>query len=513
MTREPPQIATIFALSTAPGRAGVAVVRVSGPRAGMVLNVMAPERPKPRMAGGRRILHPTTGEVLDRGIVLWFPRPNSFTGENVAELQLHGGRAVVAAVLGALAEVPGLRLAEPGEFARRAFDNGKIDLAEAEGLADLIDAETEGQRRQALRQAGGALSALYEGWRRTLIDAMALTEAAIDFSDEGDVGDRSFQQARGMVETLLPAIRHHLDDGRRGEILRDGFHVVLAGAPNVGKSSLLNALARRDAAIVSEEAGTTRDVIEVRLDLGGVPVIVSDTAGIREAGGSVEREGIRRTLARAQEADLVIWLTDPSDPQHTPPEELREVADRTLLVLNKADLLAADVAAAELVGGGGDQLPLEFDTNSSPGGKSETARGSADGRDLADSPQLGTSERPGGSLAEIPVTPPGVVLPDDMLAISVHTGAGIGNLVRRVGGIAAERVGTVEEPAITQVRHRVAIEATAAALETFLREPGFQLELRAEDLRAAVAALGRVTGRVDVEDVLDQVFARFCIGK
>lgn len=444
----------------------------------MVLNVMTPARPKPRVAGGRRILHPKTGEVLDRGIVLWFPHPNSFTGEDVAELQLHGGRAVVAAVLEALGEVPGLRMAEAGEFARRAFDNGKIDLAQAEGLADLIDAETEGQRRQALRQASGALSSLYESWRTALIDASALVEAAIDFSDEGDVGARSFEQARGIVETLLAAIRHHLDDGHRGEILRDGFHVVLAGAPNVGKSSLLNALARRDAAIVSEEAGTTRDIIEVRLDLGGVPVIVSDTAGIRETSGTVEREGIRRTLARARDADLVIWMTDPADPQHAPPEDLRDLADRTLLVLNKADQLAPKPIALASEGG---QLPLGFDNAAQPG----------------------TS---GG-------VPGGVLLPDDMLAISALTGAGISSLVARVGGIARERVGNLDEPAITQVRHRMMIETTARCLETFLHEPSHQVEIRAEDLRASVSALGRITGRVDVEDVLGQVFGRFCIGK
>lgn len=420
----------------------------------MVLNVMTPARPKPRAAGGRRILHPKTGEVLDRGIVLWFPHPNSFTGEDVAELQLHGGRAVVAAVLAALGEIPGLRMAEPGEFARRAFDNGKIDLAQAEGLADLIDAETEGQRRQALRQASGALSSLYESWRKALIDASALTEAAIDFSDEGDVGTRSFDQARGIVETLLPAIRHHLDDGHRGEILRDGFHVVLAGAPNVGKSSLLNALARRDAAIVSEEAGTTRDVIEVRLDLGGVPVIVSDTAGIRETQGAVEREGIRRTIATARAADLVIWLTEADEPQIAPPEALRELAERTLLVLNKVDLIEPKPAKA------GD-----------------------------------------------------VLLPDDMLAISAKTGAGMGILTDRLAGIAAERTGGGEEPAITQVRHRRLIEVCLDHLETFVREPSHQVEIRAEDLRAGVTALGRITGRVDVEDVLDQVFGRFCIGK
>jgi len=452
MSSQPPQIATIFALSSAAGRAGVAIVRVSGPHAGMVLNVMAPARPEPRVAGGRRILHPRTGEVLDRGIVLWFPGPNSFTGEDVAELQLHGGRAVVAAVLAALGEVPGLRAAEPGEFARRAFEAGKIDLAQAEGLADLIDAETEGQRRQALRQADGALSSLYNGWRSALIDASALVEAAIDFSDEGDVGDKAFNQAHAIADSLLTAIRHHLDDGHRGEIMRDGFHVVLAGAPNVGKSSLLNALARRDAAIVSEEAGTTRDVIEVRLDLKGVPVVMSDTAGLRETSGAVEMEGIRRTIARARAADLVLWISDSHEPLAPPPEELRELAEKTLLVLNKADLL-------------------------SDGG------------------------------------PGAVLLPDDMLAISAKTGAGLADLVSRVGVIAVERAGSGEDAAITQVRHRRLIEACAAHLETFLRESPHDVEVRAEDLRASVAALGRITGRVDVEDVLDQVFGRFCIGK
>lgn len=482
MSSEPPSSATIFALSSAAGRAGVAVVRISGPRARMVLNVMTPPRPKPRTAGGRRIVHPRTGEALDRGIVLWFPGPNSFTGEDVAELQLHGGRAVVTAVLSALAEVPGVRMAQPGEFARRAFDNGKIDLAEAEGLADLIDAETEGQRRQALRQASGVLSSLYESWRTALIDASALTEAAIDFSDEGDVGTQSFEQARGIVTTLLAAMRHHLNDGRRGEILREGFHVVLAGAPNVGKSSLLNALARRDAAIVSEEAGTTRDVIEVRLDLGGLPVIVSDTAGIRQAEGAVEREGIRRTIARAREADLLIWLSDAGDPQAAPPEELRQLAERTLPVLNKVDLLAGRAGPAGDAGDAAGQLAL--------GLGSEQAIGV-------------TAAKGGGE----------VLLPDDMLAISARTGAGISDLVARIGGIAAERIGAGEEPAITQVRHRTSIETSVRCLVSFLEGPSHQLELRAEDLRAAVAALGRITGRVDVEDVLDQVFARFCLGK
>lgn len=457
---------TIYAVSSAPGRGGVAVIRVSGPHAGLVLNVMASPRAKPRMAAGRRIVHPRTGEALDRGIAIWFPGPQSFTGEDVAELQLHGGRAVVAAVLSALGDVPGLRLAEPGEFARRAFENGKIDLSEAEGLADLIDAETEGQRQQALRQATGALSSLYDGWRTALIDASALTEAAIDFSDEGDVGTQSFEQARGIVSMLLPVIRHHLADGRRGEILREGFHVVLAGAPNVGKSSLLNALAQREAAIVSDEAGTTRDVIEVRLDLMGMPVVVSDTAGIRQAQGAVEQEGIRRTIARARSADLVVWLTDAEDPQAVPPEDLRDLADRMLLVINKIDRFEEHTASG--------QLALGLRTQ-------------------------GETER--------------LVLPEDMLGISVLTGVGLSDLVARIGGIAAEQIKPREDPAITQVRHRVAVEACVACLETFLREPAHQVEMRAEDLRTAVSALGRIAGRVDVEDVLDQVFARFCLGK
>lgn len=442
--------ATIFALSTPPGRAGVAVVRVSGPKAGIVLKVMAAPRPKPRQAAGRRLRHPTTGEILDRGIALWFPAPKSFTGEDVAELQLHGSRAVVTAVLAALAEIPGCRPAEPGEFARRAFEAGKIDLAEAEGLADLLEAETEAQRKQALLQASGAASAIYEGWRRSLIDALALIEAAIDFSDEADVGTSSFEEARGRVETLATAVRHHLDDGHRGEIVREGFHVVLAGPPNVGKSSLLNALARREAAIVSEEAGTTRDVIEVRLDLNGLPIVVSDTAGIREAEGKVEAEGIRRTLATAKSADLVVWVMEPGDPEAVLPADLLERADRTLLAVNKVDLM------------------------------------------------------PGGG------APP---LPDDILPLSARTGQGIEELTRRIGAIAAERIGPLDTPAIAHIRHRRLIETCLEGLSGFLKGDADQVELRAEDLRRAAAALGRITGRVDVEDVLDQVFSRFCIGK
>src|SRR5262245_52978967 len=274
---------------------------------------MATPRPKPRYAAFRRLRHPRTAEVLDHALVLWFPAPASETGEDMAELQVHGGRAVIQGVLAALATVAGCRLAEPGEFARRAFENGKLDLTGVEGLADLIDAETAAQRRQALRQADGALARLYGGWREQLIEALALLEAAIDFSDEGDVARDAELMSRERVVILQDAIARHLDDGHRGELVRDGFQVVLSGAPNSGKSSLLNALARRDVAIVSDEAGTTRDVIEVKLDLEGLPVVVSDTAGIREAAGKVEQEGIRRALQRAEQADLVVWLVDATD--------------------------------------------------------------------------------------------------------------------------------------------------------------------------------------------------------
>lgn len=441
---------TIFALASAHGRAGVAVIRVSGEGAGRVLDYMAGPRPEARRAVGRFIRHPESGEKLDRGVVIWFPGPKSFTGEDVAELHLHGGRAVVQAVLAALAIMPGLRIAEPGEFARRAFEAGKLDLAEVEGLADLIDAETEGQRRQALAQASGALSDLYDGWRASLIEALALIEAGLDFADEGDIGVKTFTDATAVIKVLAQAVTHHLEDGHRGEILRDGFRVALTGPPNAGKSSLLNALARRDVAIVSDEAGTTRDVIEVRLDLGGLPVIVSDTAGFREAEGAIEREGMRRSQAVAEAADLVLWLTEASALQTVLPPELVAVADRTLLVLNKVDLLS-----------NGDALAL----------------------------------------------------PDDMVPLSVKTGAGLDDLMKRLAVIAHERIGHQSEPALTQVRHRALVEACRDSLQAFLAGSPDEVELRAEDLRRAADALGRITGRVDVEDVLDHIFGRFCIGK
>jgi tRNA modification GTPase len=434
-------VSTIYALSSAPGRAGVAVIRVSGPAVHDALARMVKTPPKPRYAAFRTVKHPTTGEAIDGAVVILFNASSSETGEDVVEFQTHGSRAVIAAVLKALGEIPGCRLAEPGEFARRAFENGKLDLAQVEGLADLVAAETEAQRRQAVAQAGGALSQLYDGWRTRLIEIAALTEAAIDFSDEGDVSSTSLVEARKRAATLADEIAAHLDDGHRGEILRDGFRVALLGAPNAGKSSLLNALARRDAAIVSEEAGTTRDVVEVRLDLAGLPVIVSDTAGIHEAAGAIEREGIRRSLAAAREADLVVWLSEMGD-SNLPVGISRETS---LVIRSKADL------AGESLGHG--------------------------------------------------------------LAISVVTGDGIDKLIGEIARRASQAVGDQASPALTQARHRESLENALDDIKAFLAGGPAAVELRAEDIRRAAHAIGRITGRVDVEDVLDQIFSRFCIGK
>jgi tRNA modification GTPase len=415
--------------------------------AGAVVDALAPPRPQERVAALRRISDPQTGETLDEALVLWFAAPRTETGEDMAEFHLHGGAAIIKSVLAALGRQPGCRLAEPGEFARRAFHNGKLDLAQVEGLADLIDAETEAQRRQALAQMRGALSDLYEGWRRDLIEASALIEAAIDFSDESDVAGDAFERARGIVVALHEAMAAHLDDGYRGEILRDGFRVVLAGPPNAGKSSLLNALARREAAIVSEEAGTTRDAIEVRLDLGGLPVIVTDTAGIREPQGAIEREGIRRTLEHAREADLVLWLSDASAPAVAPPPD---------------------------VSGRGENFFLPIATK---------------------------------------IDIPGAALEPGMLGVSAKTGAGLPELIARLADIGRNRVGDLSSPAITRERYRHQVQACMNSLQEFMYLPAGEHELRAEDLRIATQALGRITGRVDVEDVLGEIFARFCIGK
>ncbi len=442
---------SIYALSTAPGRAGLAMVRLSGPGAGPALTALAGRLPPPRLAS-RAVLRDTAGVAIDDALVLWFPGPASFTGEDVAEFHIHGGKAVLAALLAALAQRPGLRLAAPGEFTRRAFQHGKLDLTAAEGLADLIDAETEAQRRQGLRQMQGELGRLYESWRSRLLRGLAHVEADIDFPEE-DLPDGIAAAIRPDIDILRQEIARHLADNRRGERLRDGVTVVILGPPNAGKSSLLNALAQREAAIVSDIAGTTRDIIEVQLDLGGYPVVLADTAGLRETADRIEGEGVRRALARAESADLKLLLLDAADLAAPPPEILTLLDADCLLVANKTDL-----------------TPLPQDA---------------------------------------------ILAGHEVLPLSVNSGAGLDALLHKLAAAVAARfeAGQASGATLTRARHREALQHCAAALDRFLSGAAPDAELAAEDLRLAARALGRITGRVDVEDVLDVVFRDFCIGK
>ncbi len=440
---------TIYAPATGSAPAGVAVIRLSGPAAGEALRRLTGRNPPPpRRAARAALKEPDTGEVLDEGLVLWFPAPASFTGEDVAELHVHGGRAVVTGLLDALAQCPGLRLARPGEFTRRAFENGKLDLTAAEAIADLVGAETEAQRKQALRQLGGGLGRLYDGWRERLMAALAHLEATIDFSDQDLPADAAAAVAADIA-AVEQDIRRHVADGRRGERLREGFQIAIIGPPNAGKSSLLNLLARRDAAIVSSLAGTTRDVVEVRLDLGGYPVVVADTAGLKEAEDDVEAEGVRRARVRAGEADLKLVVLDGAAWPHVDPHTADLIDGDTLVVINKADL----------------------------------------------------------GLGEVPA----VVEGRPAQAISVHEGTGIGELVQALEENVGKRLQAGGGPPLTRARHREALIECAGSLKRCrsAREP----ECVAEDLRLAVRALGRITGRVGVEDMLDLIFRDFCIGK
>lgn len=408
---------------------------------------------KPRTATLCELRDPGDGALMDKALCLWFPGPRSYTGEDSLEFHCHGSRAVVARLIDALSAMENCRLAEPGEFSRRAFENGKIDLTAAEGLEDLINADTEEQRRQALVQAQGHLGSLYESWRSQLISALALMEAGLDFSDEEDVPAAVLADALPIVEDLRNQLETHLADAHKGEILRDGFRVVIAGPPNAGKSSLLNVLARRDVAIVSDEAGTTRDVLEVTLDLNGVPVILTDTAGIRETGAAIEQEGIRRARDRVRQADLVLWLSDISDPDPSGPSGFDIDADNILYLHTKTDLVPPE------------QVKDRIDAD------------------------------PGS------------------LGLSVKSGGGLDALIRLLADRALEAIDRGEEPLITRQRHRDRIVQSHEALGRFLQGHKADPELRAEDLRTAAQALGRITGQVDVEDILDRIFSSFCIGK
>lgn len=430
---------TIFALSTGALPSGVAVVRLSGSQAASVLRRLFYHLPAPRVASYGPIGE-NASDPIDRGLVLWFPGPNSFTGEDCAEFHLHGGRAVVSAMLATLSGIDGLRHAEAGEFSRRAFENGRMDLTAVEGLGDLIHAETDAQRRMALRQADGGVAAVLDGWRARLIRCRALIEAELDFADEEDVPGSVADQVWDEAGFLATEMERHLARAGSGERLRSGFEIVLLGAPNAGKSSLLNALARRPAAIVAPEAGTTRDLIEVRLDLGGYPVTLVDTAGLREATSAIEVEGIRRARARAESADLILYLVsaDTEGPWSVVPEGAWVIAA-------KSDL--------GLVG-----VPYE-------------------------------------------------------LAISTETGAGLDALEERLAAHVRALIGGIEDVVITRARHRDGIAACVGHLQAALAAGASPLELRAEDLRRAADALGRLTGRIDVEDLLDVIFRDFCIGK
>jgi tRNA modification GTPase len=464
---------TIYAPATAPGRAAIAVIRISGPRAGWALETVVGALPSPRVARRLKMRDPNSGETLDEGLALWFPGPHSATGEDVAELHLHGSRAVLSAVMSILRRL-GLRLAEPGEFTRRAFLNGKLDLNQAEAVADLAAAETESQRRQALRQLHGALGALYRGWGDRLLRLLAHLEATIDFPDE-DLPPEIEARVTAEGAALAGDIEAHLADQHRGERLRDGIAVAILGPPNAGKSSLLNQLARREAAITSPIAGTTRDVIEVAIDLAGYPVVLADTAGLRETADAIEQEGLRRAMQRAASAELRLFVFDASYPRDAAGASTWSDID-TILVANKVDLLSAAA-------------------NPSPAMRA-------------------MGEGPASTVAARPLTPAlspgrgeGV---SGAIPISALTGAGVPELIIALAARIAQRYESAA-PLLTRARHREALEEAAAALRRSLAA-GFP-ELRAEDLRLAWRSLGRVTGRVDVEDLLDVIFADFCLGK
>ena len=423
----------------------MAVVRISGTQASVALEKLSGREMGPsRVAELRRLRDPENAEVLDEALVLGFRAPNSFTGEEVVELHLHGGLAVVDSVIDGLGKIAGLRLAEPGEFSRRAVENGKFDLSAAEGIADLIEAETSAQRKQALRQMGGAFGKLCDSWRTRLIKSLAYVEADIDFADE-DLPDDLAVSVMPSLACLIEEIGGFLAD-RRGEKIRDGVFVAVVGPPNAGKSSLVNFLAGRDAVIVSAEAGTTRDVVEVRLTVAGIPVTVCDTAGLREAEGLVEKEGIRRAKIAAVDADLRIWM---SEVQASAEADFGSAQSDDFLLVNKVDQTE-------------------------------------------------------GFLGE-----------EGQFAVSVETGAGMDVVLRSFEAKISSLYGGVETPVVTRNRHRVELSACVEALQSAcsVAAAGGETALVAEDLRRAVRALGRITGRVDVEDLLDVVFRDFCIGK
>ena len=443
---------TIYALASGRGQSGIAIIRLSGSEAWSTAETLAGKRPIDRRVVLCQLRDPATTEILDEGLCIGFIGPNSYTGEDVIELHVHGGLAVIASLLDVLSLRPGLRLAEPGEFTRRAFENGRMDLTEAEAIGDLIKAETKAQRLQALRQGGGALARLCEEWRGQLIATLAHWEAALDFSEEELPTDIE-AKVQSTVISLVDDISKNLNDNSAGELLRDGLQIAIIGPPNAGKSSLLNALAKRDVAIVSALAGTTRDVLEVHLDLNGYPVILADTAGVRDGGQAIEREGIRRALQQAAEADLKLAVFDVADWPEAWEAFSDLLSDGCLIAVNKTDISSRQV------------------------------RGEPQGLEI--------------------------------YSISAKTGAGLTNLINAIIAVAERGMGGHGQPIITRVRHREALQDCVMALRAFSSRSDWHQnpEIAGEHLRIAARALARVTGRMDIEDVLDVIFRDFCVGK
>ncbi|KAI8972276.1 tRNA modification GTPase GTPBP3, mitochondrial-like protein [Pilobolus umbonatus] len=452
---------TIYALSSAQGKAGVAVIRVSGKSAQQVVESMTTLKTiQPRTAYFKHIRHPVTKDTIDRGLVLWFPAPRSFTGEDSVELQIHGGNAVVRGVLDALHQLEDFRMAEQGEFAKRAFENDKLDLTELEGLADLLNAETEVQRKLALRQAEGGLRKPSEQWREMILKCMATTEAIIDFGEDENIEEGLMDEVFMQMNTLRDSINKHLNDSHAGEIVRNGLHVTIAGPPNAGKSTFLNKLAKREAAIVSDIPGTTRDVVEVTMNLGGYPVIVCDTAGLRESEDRIEMEGIKRAKARIQSSDMKICILSVDKDPILDPIVKQVIDSDTYIILNKEDMLPDKI------------------------------------KEICQSIQQETGVK-------------------KIWTMSCSTGHGVDLFLNDLVTIIKDRLDdSLANPVlITQARHREHLEDCVLHLTSFLDMPLEDIVLSAEELRLAANALGKITGRINVEDVLDVLFSQFCIGK
>ncbi|MGN1091103.1 MAG: tRNA uridine-5-carboxymethylaminomethyl(34) synthesis GTPase MnmE [Alphaproteobacteria bacterium] len=434
---------TIFALSSAAGQAGVAVIRVSGSETLTVYNALTgKENPKERYLQCNYILDKDKTQI-DQAMTVYFKAPKSFTGEDVLEIHCHGSRAVIEKILSVLSEIKGCRMAERGEFTRRAVYHNKMDLTSAEGLIDLISSDTQQQRQWALRQMGGELQRLYDSWRQILVHNRAYLEAFIDFPEE-EIPPQKMNEIEQEIQDLIFKIQKHLDDKNRGQALKNGFQIAIVGAPNVGKSSLLNYLSQKDAAIVSDTAGTTRDVVEVHMDIDGYPVVVSDTAGLHETAEEIEKEGIRRALVKAKEADLLLVLADAKNAPSLD-EATKDMLkyENALLIWNKSDLV-----------------------------ENKKAEG---------------------------------------LFICAKTGQGVDVLQETISEKVKDKMSANDTPMITRVRYKVALNDCLNALKRFLKVQ--EIELKAEELRTASTALGKITGVVSTEELLDVIFSSFCIGK